>query len=147
MLSSDDYYDFSMDLSDLLEDCSASENAGAGGEVVTADGLSAMTLEQTYFFLKEETEKVTEDLLDIIKRLPLDPPREEGTCATVLYVNLLPEGAGMGTEMRYACSMADQFIRMCELAGVGHASADPGQGMEMHHLLIEEKWRDRLPLT
>ena len=120
MLSSDDYFDFSDSVQEIMDECylgtDSSKIVGKAG--YAQEGYTTLTKGKKYYFSNKATE-YQEQLIKICNTLPVYPPVHAVSCGVIAYANLLPDDMTSKMELMDACELADVFFALLELNDIG----------------------------
>lgn len=141
MLPEKEYFVFSKKVSKLLKTCflcvkhpgdetfSASRHFGMSeSDVYRCGGQSSLTRENKYYFNKAEAQKHKEALLQICASLPKCKTVISGTAGTIAYTDLLPDMKTNINALTKSCELADKFIALLSINGIGYAKDFVGSG-------------------
>ena len=106
---------------DVVRDESLRLTAKASGKEQAAHaryGYTYMTDEFIYIFSSRAL-TYKDELIKICGNLPVHPPLRSASCGAIAYADLLPDDMTTQRELLDACELADAFIALLELNGIG----------------------------
>lgn len=145
MLSSDDYYDFSDSVQEILDSCFLGVNIDDIPEeaALRHRGYTKLTKDKGYYFT-DKALQCKEQLIGICQTLPIYPAVSSNSCGTIAYAALLPDDMTSKMELEDACELADEFFVLLELNDIGVVSETFKNKYGIQLLLVDPRLKDKI---
>lgn len=130
-------------INQIMKDCVYKEDGNDGSDIALLRGYSAQTKDVIYQYSISKAERYIPELLELCRMLPKIKTRSEKFSFIISYADLITELTSPDAQKK-GFIVADHFINLLNLSGVGLSDEFTANGKQISYAMINSKYKDQI---